>query len=163
MARCPNHDDSQICPDCTYRPSGVKPAGMSPLDRHKADLEMIIGACKAAGVDAHSASALNAYDRIAKLATTLRSRVPIDNPVQSSRLRGGEIVNAELESTGHVVTKNVTNDPARAICGDAVCWWSHRGSDSHERAIDHAMQKGHPVTVGTLTVSRYERIAGGQR
>jgi hypothetical protein len=160
MPNCPNHDDSQICPDCTYRPSGVKPAGMSPLDRHKADLEMIIGACKAAGVDAHSASALNAYERIAKLATTLRSRVPIDNPVQPSRLRGGEIV---TESTDGVVTKTITDSPVIGSCSAIKCRWYYRGADAHERAVDHSMQKGHPVTVGTLTASRYERVAGGQR
>lgn len=25
MPRCPNHEDSQICPDCTFRPASVHP------------------------------------------------------------------------------------------------------------------------------------------
>ena len=58
---CPNHDASQICPDCTmqigqprtgrnYFIQTASPANeieryLPPLEQHKADLEMIIAAC----------------------------------------------------------------------------------------------------------------------
>jgi hypothetical protein len=53
---CPNHDDTQICPDCAFKPPSafrpIKIVGtitgrmptVSPLDQHKADLEMILAA-----------------------------------------------------------------------------------------------------------------------
>jgi hypothetical protein len=155
MARCPNHDDSQICPDCTHRGRYAKTArALSPLDQHKADLEMIIAACNTVAADAHVVPVRNAYERIAKLATTLRSRVPIDNqPVQSPRLRGGEIV---AEGADRVVTKRVMNYQPNALCFDIACGWGHRGEYTHTLASNHAMETGHPVTVENLTSVVYE-------
>jgi len=98
---CPNHDASQICPDCTYRTTTVTPAiqnlgralrtdsatgritapvnqikrELPPLEQHKADLEMIIAAC-VTGADKTGEAACTS---IAKLANGMLVRLDDKN------------------------------------------------------------------------------------
>jgi len=94
---CPNHDDTQICPDCTYQPrtgrnysprqaprvrpevteswsgqqQGTYPKSLPPLEQYKADLEMIIAAC-VTGADKTGEAACTS---IAKLANGMLVRL----------------------------------------------------------------------------------------
>jgi len=140
---CPNHDDTQICPDCAYSPhtgrnyfvqAAAAPVRRSlpPLEQHKADLEMIIAAC----VTGADKTGEDACTSIAKLANGMLVRI----------------------STEHATTRahrEETVFPSYAQC--IYCEWRCRGGDAGDQAYDHTMTTGHPTGVERLERIEYRR------
>jgi hypothetical protein len=153
MARCPNHDDSQICPDCTSLVTlDSQPARRSAEPRIEVTEDIARQALSLAYSRMGQSDGQGEQARTVA-AALYASLATADHELP--RLRGGEIVEANA-GTDRVVTKNVTNYPASALCFDIECDWSHRGEDTHTLAINHAMETGHPVTVENLTSVVYE-------